>query len=66
LAIVGPVGGVEGTAARVEADFSAKVAAERSFERGGVELLGMGRRQSDLLRHRIQNIFEDAGAGRKG
>jgi hypothetical protein len=26
----------------------------------------MGWRWSNLLRHRIQNIFEDAGAGRKG
>ena len=33
LAVVRAVGGVEGAAAGVEADFSAKVAAESGFER---------------------------------
>jgi hypothetical protein len=42
------------------------VAAESGFKRGGVELRGMGRRWGDILRHRVQNIFEDAGAVRKG
>jgi hypothetical protein len=66
LAVIGAVGCVEGAAARIKADFSAKVAAERSFERGGIEFCGMGRRRGNILRHRLQNIFEDAGAGRKG
>ena len=66
LAVIGAVGCVEGAAARVEADLSAKVAAESGFKRGGVELRGMGRRWGDVLRHRVQNIFEDAGVGRKG
>jgi hypothetical protein len=66
LAVIGAVGCVEGPAARVEADLSAKVAAESGFKRGGVELRGMGRRWGDILRHRVQNIFEDAGARRKG
>ena len=66
LAVIGAVGCVEGPAARVEADLSAKVAAESGFQREGVELRGMGRRWGDFLRHRVQNIFEDAGARRKG
>lgn len=66
LVVIGAVGCVEGPAARVEADLSAKVAAESGFKRGGVELRGMGRRWGDILRHRVQNIFEDAGAVRKG
>jgi hypothetical protein len=66
LAVIGAVGCVEGPAARVEADLSAKVAAESGFKRGGVELRGMGRGWGDILRHRVQNIFEDAGAVRKG
>ena len=66
LAVIGAVGCVESAAARVETDFSAKVATERAFKRGGIELRGMGGRWGDVLRHRVQNIFEDAGAGRKG
>jgi len=66
LAVVGAVGCVEGAAARVEPDLSAKVAAEGAFKRGGIELRGMGRGWGDVLRHRVQNIFEDAGVGRKG
>ena len=66
LAVIGAVGCVEGPAARVEADLSAKVAAESGFKRGGVELRGMRRGWGDILRHRVQNIFEDAGAVRKG
>jgi hypothetical protein len=65
LAIIGAVGCVEGAAARVEADFSAKVAAESGFERSGIELRGMSRGWRGILRHRVQNIFEDAGVGRK-
>jgi hypothetical protein len=42
------------------------VAAESGFKRGGVELRGMGRGWGDVLRHSVQNIFEDAGVGRKG
>ena len=66
LAVIGAVGCIESAAARVEAYFSAKVAAESGFERGSVELREMGRGWGDVLRHRVQNIFEDAGAGRKG
>jgi hypothetical protein len=29
-------------------------------------LRGMGRGWGDVLRHSVQNIFEDAGVGRKG
>jgi hypothetical protein len=65
LAVIGAVCGVEGATARVEANLSAKVAAESAFKRGGVEMGGAGRRWGDDLRHRVQNIFEDAGAGRK-
>jgi hypothetical protein len=43
LTVIGTVGSVESTAARVEADFSAKVAAESSLKRGGIDLRGMGR-----------------------
>jgi len=66
LAVIGAVGCIEGATARVEADFSAKVTAESGFKRGGVELGGLGRGWGDVLRHRVQNIFEDAGVGRKG
>ncbi len=66
LAIIGAVGGVEGAAARVEADFSAKVAAERGFERGALELRGVSGGWGDVLQHRAENIFEDASVGRKG
>ena len=66
LAVIGAVGCVKSAATRVEANLSAKVAAESAFKRGGVELRGMGRRWGDILRHRVQNIFEDAGAVRKG
>jgi hypothetical protein len=43
LAVVGAVGGVESAGAFVEADFSAKVAAEGGLKGGGVELRGMRR-----------------------
>jgi hypothetical protein len=66
LAVIGAVGCIESAAARVEADLSAKVAAESGFKRGSVELGGPGRGWSGVLRHRVQNIFEDAGVGRKG
>jgi hypothetical protein len=66
LTVVGAVGCIESAAARIEADLSAKVAAERGFKRGGVEMGGLGRGWGDVLRHRVQNIFEDAGVGRKG
>ena len=66
LAIVGAIGCIDGATAGVEANFSAKVATESGFKRGGVELRGMGRRWSDGLRHRAQNIFVDAGFVRKG
>jgi hypothetical protein len=66
LTVIGAVGCIEGATARVEADFSSKVAAESGFKRGGVELGGLGRGWGDVLRHRVQNIFEDAGVGRKG
>jgi len=66
LAIIGAVGGVEGAAARVEADLSAKVAAESAFERGGIELRGVSGGWGDDLRHMVENIFADAGAGCKG
>jgi hypothetical protein len=62
LAIVGAVGCVESAATLIEADFSAKVTAESSFKRGSVELRGMGWGWGDVLWHRTQNIFEDAGA----
>ncbi len=65
LPVIGPVGCIESAAARIEADFSAKMAAERGLERGGVKLRGMDRRWGDVLRHRVQNIFEDAAVGRK-
>jgi hypothetical protein len=66
LAVIGAVGRVEGAAARIKANFSAKVAAESGFERRDIELLGLGRRWRNVLRHRVQNIFEDAGVGCKG
>jgi len=66
LPVIGPVGGIECAAARVKADLPTKVAAERSLERGRVKLRGMGRGWSDVLRHKTQYIFEDAGVGRKG
>lgn len=66
LAVIGAIGCVESATARIEADFSAKVAAESGFNRGDVELRGLDRGWSDVLRHRVQNIFEDAGVGRKG
>jgi hypothetical protein len=66
LAIIGAVGRVEGAAARVEADFSTKMAAKGGFEHGGVELRGVSGGWSDVLQHRVENIFEDAGVGRKG
>ena len=66
LAVIGAVSCVEGAAARVEADLSTKVAAERGLQSRSVELRGLGRRWGDVLRHRVQNIFEDAGVGRKG
>jgi hypothetical protein len=43
LTIVGAVGCIKSAAARIEANLSAKVAAERAFKRGGVELRGLGR-----------------------
>ena len=66
LAVIGAVSCVESAAARVEADLSTKVAAERGLQSRSVELRGLGRRWGDVLRHRVQNIFEDAGVGRKG
>lgn len=66
LAVIGAVGCVEGAAAGVEANFSAKVAAESGLERGSVKLRSMGRRWGDILRHGVQNIFEDAGARAQG
>ena len=66
LAIIGAVGCIESAAARVEPDLSSKMAAESGFKRGGVKLRRPGRRWGDDLRHRVQNIFEDASVGRKG
>jgi hypothetical protein len=66
LAVIGAVSCIESAAAGVEADFSAKVTAERGFKSRGVELRGTDRGWGDVLRHRVQNIFEDAGVGRKG
>ncbi len=66
LAVVGTIGGIKSAAAGVEANFSAQMAAERIRECGGVELPGLGRRWRYVLRHRVLNIFEDAGAWRKG
>lgn|SRR5580700_3792940 len=48
LAVVGAVGRVEGSGAFVEANFSAKMAAESGFKGDGIELFGMG------LRHGVQ------------
>ena len=42
------------------------MAAEGRFKRGGIEWRGTRRGWGDGLRHRAQNIFVDAGAGRKG
>jgi hypothetical protein len=66
LAVIGTVRSIEGAAARVEADFSTKMAAKGGFEHGGVELRGVSGGWSDVLQHRVENIFEDAGVGRKG
>ena len=66
LTVIGAVGCVESAAARVEADLSTKVAAERGLQSRSVELRGLDRRWGDVLRHRVQNIFEDVGVGRKG
>jgi hypothetical protein len=66
LAVIRTVGCVESATAGIEANFAAKMAAESGFERSGVELRGLGRRWCDVLWHSVQNIFEDAGAGRKG
>ncbi len=66
LAVVGAIGGVKGAAAGVEADFSAKVAAEGSFKRSGIELRGARRGWGDGLRHKAQTIFVDGGVRRKG
>ncbi|MGB6386747.1 MAG: hypothetical protein WBD25_09615 [Terriglobales bacterium] len=65
LAIIGAVGSVESAATGVEADLSSKMAAESGFKRGWVELRGMRRGWGDVLRHKVQNILEDADAGRK-
>ena len=66
LSVIRAVGCIKSAAARIEADFSAKVTAERGFKSRSIELRGMGRGWGDVLRHRVQNIFEDAGVGRKG
>jgi hypothetical protein len=66
LAIVRSVGGIEGAASGIEANLSAKVAAKRGFKGGGVEWRGMSGGWSNVLGHKAQNIFKDAGAGRKG
>jgi len=66
LPVIGTVGGIDGAAARVEANLAAKVTAESGFKRGGVDLSGTGRRRSSGLRHKAQNIFGDTGAGCKG
>jgi hypothetical protein len=62
LAIVGAVGCVESATTLIEANFSTKMAAEGGFKRGSIELRGTGWGWSDVLWHRTQNIFEDAGA----
>jgi hypothetical protein len=66
LAIIGAVGCVESTASLIEANFSAKVTTKGGFKRGGIELHGMLRGWGSGLRHKAQNIFEDAGVVRKG
>jgi hypothetical protein len=66
LAIIRAVGCVEGAASLIEANFSAKMAAERGLKRGGIELRGMDRGWGNVLGHRVQNIFEDVGVERKG
>ena len=66
LAVVRAVGRVEGAATRVKAHFSAKMAPKSGFERGGIEVRGLGGGWGNVLRHRVQNILEDAGVARKG
>jgi hypothetical protein len=66
LAIIGTVGRIDSAAARVEANFSAEMAAESGFKRGRIDLRGVGQRWGDGLRHKAQNIFVDVGAVRKG
>src|SRR5277367_3868923 len=65
LTVIRTVGCVESAASLVEADFAAKVAAQSGFERRDVELGGVSRGWG-AMRHRVQNIFEDVGFGRKG
>ena len=65
LAIIGAVGCVKSAASLIEANFSAKVTTKGGFKRGG-ELRGMLRGWGNGLRHKAQDIFEDAGVVRKG
>jgi hypothetical protein len=53
LAVVGAVGGIEGAAAGVKANFSTKMTAESGFKRGVVELRGMGWGWGDVLWHMV-------------
>ena len=62
LPVIGAIGCVDGTAARVKTNLSTKVAAESSFECGHVKLRGMSVRWGNVLRHKAQNIFVDVGA----
>jgi hypothetical protein len=66
LAVVRPIGGIESAAARVESNLAAQMAAKRGFKRCGVELRRRSGGWSNGLGHKAQNIFRDAGAGRKG
>ena len=65
LAVVRAVGGIDGAAALVEANFSAQMAAEGGFKGGGIELHRMWSRWGSGLGHKAQNIFVDEGLERK-
>ena len=67
LAVIGAVGSVESAATGVEADFSAEMAAESGFKRGGVELRGMrrGGAMSCGIRYRTSWRMRTLGARQK-
>jgi hypothetical protein len=66
LPIVGAVSGIKSAAPRIETNLCTKMAAKSGFKCGRIKLRGLDRRWGYVWGHRVQAIFEDAGASAQG
>jgi hypothetical protein len=66
LPIVGAISGVKSAAAGIETNLCTQMAAKGGFKCGGIKLCGLERMWGYVWGHKVQDIFEEAGARRKG